>query len=134
METIQKMSAKYLGERILYFSLFLFFIVAENQLVAQTVSDSSANNASQDSSSGPSLNNIKKLAPLMTEAMKKNQEQIRKDEIMGYIYMGLGFSLVIAIAWFTTVLAKKRRLKEDEKRAQRAQMMQHQHPHRKVRR
>ena len=66
METIQKMSAKYLGERILYFSLFLLFIVAENQLVAQTTSDSSANNASQDSSSGPSLDNIKKLALLDT--------------------------------------------------------------------
>ena len=64
----------------------------------------------------------------------KELERIRHEEIMSYIYMGLGFSVVIGIAWFTTVLAKKRRRKEDEVRAIRAQNMKnkghHHHPRR----
>ena len=74
-----------------------------------------------DESAGPSLANItKNLANSAAEL-----EKIRHEEIMSYIYMGLGFSVVIGIAWFTTVLARKRKKKEDDVRAVRMQRMQH---------
>ena len=135
MENILKKSAKCVGEPILVCCLFLFFILSVNQAVAQTTGDSTSQATSESSSEGgPSLDNLKKFLPKGDAEVKKMQEQQKHDETMSYIYMGLGFSVVIAIAWFTTVLAKKRRLKEDEGRAKRAAIMQHQHPHRKVRR
>ncbi len=135
MENILKKSAKYVGERILVCCLSLALIAVANQSVAQTAGDSASKTSTEASSDGgPSLDNIKKFLPKGDAEVKKMQEQQKHDEIMSYFYMGLGFSVVIAIAWFTTSLAKKRRLKEDEVRAKRAAIMQHQHPHRKVRR
>ena len=46
-------------------------------------------------------------------------EKIRHEEILSYVYMGVGFLIVIFIAWFTTVLAKKQKNKELEIRASR---------------
>lgn len=134
MEIIQRKSAKYIGERILICCLFLLFFTAPNQTVAQSTTPDSSTSTSASSDGGPSLDNVKKFLPQGDEENKRLQEEAKHDEFMSYIYMGLGFSVVIAIAWFTTSLAKKRRIKEDEMRAQRAQMMQHQHPHRKPRR
>lgn len=80
-----------------------------------------------DDGSGPSIANLTKNMAASAEEL----ERIRRDEILSYVYMGLGFSVVIGIAWFTTVLAKKRRKKEDEMRAIRAQNMKH-HQHGKA--
>ena len=66
-------------------------------------------------SSGPSLSNLSKNLNLGAEELEK----IRHEEIMSYVYMVLGFSIVIFIAWFTTVLAKKQKNKELEIRASR---------------
>lgn len=85
---------------------------------------------SSEESAGPSLENItKNLANSAAEL-----EKIRHEEIMSYIYMGVGFSVVIGIAWFTTVLARKRKKKEDEVRAIRMQQMKHHKPHHHPRR
>src|ERR1700746_622418 len=119
MEIIKRKSAKYIGERILI-CLFLLLFIGTNRSAAQAA-DSASAQTTPASSDAPDAKNAFKVL----EEAKKIQEQDKRDEIMSYIYMGLGFSVVIGIAWFTTSLAKKRRLKEDEARAQRAQMMQH---------
>ncbi|HEX8514925.1 MAG TPA: hypothetical protein VF868_01910 [Bacteroidia bacterium] len=46
--------------------------------------------------------------------IKEEQEKIAHDELMSYIYMILGFSVVIAIAWISTVKARKRSKAENE--------------------
>jgi hypothetical protein len=66
-------------------------------------------------SSGPSISNLSKNLNLGVEELEK----IRHEEIMSYVYMVIGFLVVIFIAWFTTVLAKKQKNKELEIRASR---------------
>lgn len=61
---------------------------------------------------GASLDNVKKNVNAIGNEMTH-------EEIMQYTYMGVGFALVIAIAWFSTSLAKKRRIAADEERARR---------------
>ncbi len=66
--------------------------------------------AQADSSSkndGPSLDNSKKV-------VKAVGEQMSREEKMSYIGMAIGFILVMAIAWFSTNAAKKRRLAREE--------------------
>jgi hypothetical protein len=46
--------------------------------------------------------------------IKEEQEKIAHEEMMSYIYMIVGFSVVIAIAWFTTVRARKRAKLDNE--------------------
>lgn len=106
--------------------VFVFYFSALNLSFSQEA-DSLPPDASATVSeeSGPSLENItKNLANSAAEL-----EKIRHEEIMSYIYMGVGFSVVIGIAWFTTVLARKRKKKEDEVRAIRMQHMKHHKPH-----
>ena len=67
---------------------------------------------------GPSLGNLNKN-------MDAAKNQLSHDEMVQYIYMGVGFALVIAIAWFSTSLAKKRKLAEDEERAKRHLHVKH---------
>jgi heme/copper-type cytochrome/quinol oxidase subunit 2 len=55
----------------------------------------------------PSLSNLRKNA----EAIREKQAH---DEFMSYIYMVVGFSIVIGIAWFTTVKARNRSKLENE--------------------
>jgi flagellar biosynthesis/type III secretory pathway M-ring protein FliF/YscJ len=131
MEIIKKKSGKYVGERILICCLFLLFTVCGKPSVAQAPTDSASTSAQSKSDDGPDIKNIQKLLPTINPEVEKMQEQQKHDEFMSYIYMGFGFAVVIAIAWFTTSLAKKRRLKEDEERLKRAQTMQSHHPHRK---
>ena len=108
---------------IFFFSTLNFsFSQAADSLPPDTAATASGEGA------GPSLENItKNLANSATEL-----EKIRHEEIMSYIYMVLGFSVVIGIAWFTTVLAKNRKKKDDEVRAIRMQHMKHKthHPRR----
>ena len=133
MEIILKKSGKYRGVRVLVCCLFLSFLLPANQLVA---GDTTATTSASDtlSSAGPSLSNLKKTMAAGDEEAKKIQEEQRKQDIINWVIMIVGFSLVIAVAWFTTSLAKKRRIVEDEKRAKRAAAMQLQNPHRKTRR
>lgn len=46
----------------------------------------------------------------MAEEIKRQEH----DEFMSYVYMVLGFSIVIAIAWVSTVRARKRSRAENE--------------------
>lgn len=135
MEIIQKKVGKPIGERILricILSLFLSFITP-NQTFSQE-SDSAAVAASDSSANdeGPSLSNLSKSLAAGKEEMKRLQEKARQEEIMSYVYMGAGFSIVIGIAWFTTVLARKRKKKENEIKATRLQQIKHKpHHHRR---
>lgn len=47
-------------------------------------------------------------------SIKDEQEKIAHQEFMSYVYMVLGFAVVIAIAWITTVKARKRSAIENE--------------------
>src|ERR1044072_8236608 len=47
-------------------------------------------------------------------SLKEEQEKIAHDEFMSYVYMVVGFSIVIAIAWISTVKARKRSRAESE--------------------
>lgn len=79
--------------------------------------------------SDPSLESPKKTI----DAAKDLKEQLAHEEMMGYVYMVLGFGLVIAIAWFTNTRVQKRR---NEEAAQKAAAHHHHHhphdPHRKA--
>ncbi len=56
---------------------------------------------------GPSLDNSKKV-------VKAVGDQLSKEEKLSYIGMGVGFILVMAIAWLSTSAAKKRRIAREE--------------------
>jgi hypothetical protein len=69
----------------------------------------------------PSIENMKNTGAVLTEAIKEeNRLRLEKqahEEFMGYIYMIIGFSLVIAVAWLSTSRIKKiTEKKEAEKR------------------
>jgi|1185.fasta_scaffold05229_3 hypothetical protein len=68
----------------------------------------------------PSVENIQKT----TSAAK---EVAQHEELMGYVYMVIGFGLVIAIAWFTNTRVQKRRTEEAAQKA--AARHHHHHPH-----
>lgn len=50
------------------------------------------------------------------KAMEETQKKIAHDEFMSYVYMTVGFAIVIAIAWFSTVAARKRNEKEQDEK------------------
>ncbi len=93
----------------------VFLLVAANVLA--TV------NTVMAQAESPSVDNIQKT----TDAAKSLKEQIRHEEIMGYVYMVIGFGLVIAIAWFTNNKVQQRR---DSDAAQKAAAMQLHHSNR----
>lgn len=70
----------------------------------------------------PAVENIKKT----TAEAKNLKEELAHDEMMGYVYMVVGFGLVIAIAWFTNTRVQKRRTEEA---AQKAALRHHHHAH-----
>lgn len=119
------------GERILRICLlFIFLFFAAPQISVAQEPDSSTIGAidSAAAEDGPSISNLTKTMAAGNEEMKRIQEKARRDEILSYIYMGVGFAIVIAIAWFTTTLARKRKRKEDEIRALRLSQTKHK-PH-----
>jgi hypothetical protein len=69
---------------------------------------------------GPSLSNVKKTLQL--------QEKQAHDEFMSYVYMVVGFAVVIAIAWVSTVNARKRSKAEAEAKMK---ILQHNLAHKK---
>jgi len=96
------------GERFSIFCtlLFLFFIFSASFTVIAQGDSATLNN-------GPSFENIKKTSSAISEKIRKDA---RRKEILGYVYMILGFTLVIAVAWFSTVKARKYRETQDEKK------------------
>lgn len=95
--------------------MFFFLFVSVSRIIAQ-VSDE------------PSLGNVKKTGAAVTEEVKKMKEKAAHDEFMSYVYMVVGFSIVIAIAWITTVKARKRTQAENEEKLR---MIQHNLAHKK---
>jgi hypothetical protein len=96
--------------------IFFFFIFLLTSSKAEVIdSTTNSNGIITADSSGPSLSNLSKNLNLGAEELEK----IRHEEILSYVYMGVGFLIVIFIAWFTTVLAKKQKNKELEIRASR---------------
>lgn len=83
--------------------LVLSIITSGYQLIAQAAND-------------PSVKNLKQTGAALTEEVKRIRERQAHDEFMSYVYMVIGFSIVIAIAWISTVKAKKRsQLANEEK-------------------
>jgi hypothetical protein len=60
---------------------------------------------------GPSLSNIKRSAA----AIKEEQEKLAHEQLVKeIIYISIGFAVVVGIAWFTTILARKKAKKDAE--------------------
>lgn len=60
-----------------------------------------------------STENLKKNFSAIKDEQKKIAEE---KEMWSYVYMVVGFSIVIGIAWFTTVAARKKAKKDQEER------------------
>ncbi len=60
-----------------------------------------------------STSNLKKNFSAIKDEQKKIAEE---KEIWSYVYMVVGFGIVIGIAWFTTVAARKKAKKDAEER------------------
>jgi hypothetical protein len=99
METLPVKSVKSSPAKV-FRERFMLFVL--------TISSISTGFAQSDD--GPSLGNLKKTGSAASEELKK----IAHDEFMSYVYMVLGFSIVIAIAWISTVKARKRSKAENE--------------------
>lgn len=70
---------------------------------------SSLLSVAQDDS--PSLGNIKKTAA----ALKEEQEKMAQEQLIKEIvYISIGFAVVVAIAWVSTMLARKKAKKDAE--------------------
>jgi hypothetical protein len=76
----------------------------------------------------PSVKNLRKTGAAVSEEVKKFQEKQAHDEFMSYVYMVIGFSIVIGIAWFSTVNARKRSKLENEEKLR---LIQHNLAHKK---
>ena len=100
METLLKKSVNTGPSNVsrIFALLVLFIVTSVQRIMAQDT--------------GPSLDHLKKNSA----AAKEELEKIRHDEIMSYVYMSVGFAIVIAIAWGTTVMARKRSKREQEKK------------------
>lgn len=62
---------------------------------------------------GPSLGNIKKTAA----ALKEEQEKMAQEQLIKEIvYISIGFAIVVAIAWVSTMLARKKAKKDAEEK------------------
>lgn len=78
--------------------LFLFFVLSFQTSIAET--------------GEPNVKNAKDNLSAIKEAQKKDAQA----KIMDYVYMTLGFGLVIFVAWFSTAKAKQYKEKQDEKK------------------
>ncbi len=81
----------------------------------------------QVNSYAQSVNNINNTLA----SIKSEQEKQAFDEKMNYIYMAVGLILVIAVAWFSTEFAKKKKTIQVEKKLHRHFIR---HPHDPIRR
>ena len=65
----------------------------------------------------------------LNKTLNVAKEQMSHEEKMGYLLMAIGFLFVIAVAWFSTSLAKKRRIKMEEISRQRYLNANHNYKH-----
>ena len=63
-------------------------------------------------SADPSVDNLKNN---MSAAAKEMEHQ-KQVEFMNYVWMCIGFAIVVAVAWSTTVMARKRSKREQEEK------------------
>jgi len=64
-----------------------------------------------------SLKNLKNnTAAGGKELERLRLEKLQHDEFMSYVYMSVGFAVVIAIAWSTTVMARNRNRRQNEEK------------------
>lgn len=135
MKIIQKKLKKTSVDRLLraFIFCFLFSFASINISLAQesdsiTVPDSATTAATAEADGFAKKENTAKL---FAEA-REMQEKSKRDQILQYVVMVAGFSVVIGIAWFTTVLARKRKKKDDEIKAMRHRQMKNKlHPPRR---
>ncbi len=97
METLLKIITKNLKINLLRLSLLLLFAFSNIQGYAQDAG----------------ISNLKKNLSAIKDEQKKIAEE---KEMWSYVYMILGFGVVIGIAWFTTVAARKKAKKDAEER------------------
>lgn len=69
------------------------------------------------------VSNIKNSLSSATASIKAEQERIAFQEKMSYVFMGVAFALVLAIAWFSTVYFSKRSKKAKEELLQQRQIV-----------
>jgi len=97
METLSKTFAK--ATRGALCRLFLLLVLAFSNV--------------QSYAQEASTENLKKNF----SALKDEQKRIAEEkEMWSYVYMVVGFSIVIGIAWFTTVAARKKAKKDAEEK------------------
>ena len=110
---------------------FLFIYLSSQTIIAQEATAPDTN--STKVVPVPDLKNIKNNLAKIKEAQRIQAH----EEFMGYVYMILGFGLVIAVAWFSTVKIKqitekkeaaKRRFLEEKIARQGGKIT---HPHRR---
>jgi hypothetical protein len=102
METFQKKFGNRHLMRSLRVSLLSFLFIFSFSLSSLADGD------------GPSLSNLKKNTAEGTKEIQAIREKQAREEFLSYVYMVVGFSIVIAIAWITTVKARKRTALENE--------------------
>jgi hypothetical protein len=112
METYSKTFIKASKRNLCRLVLLLLIAFSNVQSYAQEASES----------------NLKKNFSAIKDEQKKIAEE---KEMWSYVYMVVGFSIVIGIAWFTTVAARKKAKKDAEER-QKLIMKIHGDPHKKA--
>jgi hypothetical protein len=84
----------FIGKKVMFLMVSLFSAI---DLIAQ--------------SDEPSLSNIKRSAA----AIKEEQEKLAQGQLIKeIIYISIGFAIVVGIAWFATLLARKKAKKDAE--------------------
>lgn len=110
---------------------FLFVFLSGPGIIAQETS--APDTSAKQGEPAPDFKNIKNNLAKIKEAQRIQAH----EEFMGYVYMILGFGLVIAVAWFSTVKIKqiterkeaaKRKFLEDKIARQGGKII---HPHRR---
>lgn len=133
MKGIQKKLRNTNGDRLLRICIFFFlsFCLSTQLSLAQTPDSASSVVSADSASASDGFAKKENTAKIFDEA-REIAAKSRRDQILQYVIMVVGFSIVIGIAWFTTVLARKRKKKEDEIRAIRMQKMKNKlHPPRR---
>ncbi|MBA3705483.1 MAG: hypothetical protein H0W84_06155 [Bacteroidetes bacterium] len=98
-----------------YSLLFLFLILCGTSIKSQeetTTDNKQETLASEVKQPVVDVKNIKDNLAKIKEMQRKQAQ----EEILGYVFMVLGFGLVIAVAWFSTVKIKQITERKDEEK------------------
>lgn len=88
--------SSYLGKKILF---FISFVLYSGYLSADE--------------GEPSLSHLKRTAA----TIKEEQEKMAREQLIKeVVYISIGFTIVVLIAWFTTSLARKKAKKDAEEK------------------